>query len=212
MNAMKVLNTEAIGSFEYCKRMKCSHRSWTLSVSPGLRLIAPAMDMLSDQRNSALGLSIWRKQALSEGIFPEEVGRCVKNNNYLSKIYRNLMGDRLRQGTDLEVSCSSLDSTSCAAPSPFPWHLRCSQDEFEELFTASIFLIGVFLINKPFLTPNSDLLNIGRFEAQEPCNSNNMAARWWFHGLFFDTCICTYNSEGMFYLHFEAQDTLYLAP
>ena len=77
-------------------------------------------------------------------------------------------------GKDLEISlffdpyCPQVSYTFAAVHNPFPWHKRSMNswlyyDGFVEALRAPSFQTGTFSINKTFLTPNSDFLNIGLF-------------------------------------------------
>lgn len=153
--------------------------------------------------NFAWGLRFWRNSLLPEGTSPEEVGKHLQNNDCLSKICRSLKtgvrsagvnGQSTKRFIDFVLYFRSQHSSSdpcgcpdiCGWPSitsfpinfSFPWNKRSlntglSEDGFEEPLRPPSSWAGTFLINKTFLPPNSDILNIVLLKHQ--------AHRLWIH-------------------------------
>lgn len=119
-SAMKLLNAEAIGPFKTVTQ-------WNAPLcSLWLRLRAPATDELIA---TGILLEAWvfcKNSPRSEGVFPEEVGKCVQNNDCLPKIHSNLR-TRLRSMVTKRFGNFALFLASHLWPAPpsTPWHKRC---------------------------------------------------------------------------------------
>lgn len=146
------------------------------------KLITLAIDMLIITVNSAWLLSFWWNSPLLEDASLKQVRKYAQNNDCLSKTCRSLKtglrsaGVKDREQRDLEILCSSLDPClhpdvySCQSPLAPP--ILSSLDIKEDWILDSLKInlrkprrppssqLGTISINKPFLSPNSDFLNI----------------------------------------------------